>query len=259
MPTSAFTWVMSVISFIVFPTMLYFVFRRKLYRQLKFFTIYLILLLIWNIVLSIVSPTPYFFTHAWFVIYFATEFALSCLRLCIIAEISKRALAGYPAVWTLAARLLAGVTVIFLAWTTQSAIMNQHHVRRFVFVGYQRFEFLQAVLLLLILFIGVYYRIQIPSLYRLILAGIGFYASLAVLDQQIGLSEKFVAFDHIKRTSFAILLFMWTYALWRWSPLPDSKPQLISQSTYDEVAPQIHDRLKELNDKLSDLIGKRGR
>jgi hypothetical protein len=259
MPTSAFTWVMSVISFVLLPTMLYFVFLRKVYRRLRFFTGYLILLLIWNIVLSVVSPTPYYYVRAWAYIYHASEFAFSILRLFTIAEISKRALAGYPAVWSLAWRFLLVVAAILLAWTTQSAIQNQRHAQRFILVGNQRFELMQAILMLLILFIGVYYRIQIAPLYRLILIGIGIYSSLSVMDQQIGLLHQFAAYDYVKRATFSIPLFMWTYALWRWSPLPDFKPPLIPQSTYYNLSPQIHDRLKDLNDKLSDLTGKRRR
>jgi hypothetical protein len=239
------------------PAILFLFFRRKLYRRLIFFTVYLVSLFIWGIVELWISRTPIYSSHRWFDVFWSVEFALSTLRLLTIAEISRRFLRGYPAVWTLAAWLLSGVATALLLWTVQSAIHNVHHVRRFILLGDQRFECMQAILLLLVLLIGVYYRLQIPLLYRLILTGIGIYACVQVTNNPLGINQLILpnsTFDFIRRGSILISLGTWLYAIWRSPRIPDVRPELISQATYDELAPQIHDRMRDLNDKLSRLI-----
>jgi hypothetical protein len=119
---------------------------------------------------------------------------------------------------------------------------------------------MQAILLLLVLVIGVYYRLRIPRLYRLILIGIGIYASIQVTNNPLGINQLILpnsTFDFIRRGSILISLGVWLYAIWRSPRIPDVRPGLISQATYDELAPQVHDHLKELNDKLANLIGGR--
>jgi hypothetical protein len=64
-------------------------------------------------------------------------------------------------------------------------------------------------------------------------------------------------FGYIRRGSFLVASLIWTYALWRWGTISNTPPELISQGKYDDVSPQVHDRLRQLNGKLSDLIGKR--
>ena len=242
----------------LYVVLLFFAFRRNLYQRLFFFTAYVILLVARDAAGLWVIHTSFYNLAAGLYIYWGSEFILTTLRLLTIAEISKRYLRGYPVVWAFALRLLTAVAVILLSWTAYSASQNVHHFRRFILVGDQRFEFMQAILLLLLFIIGIYYGLQISPLYRLILIGIGIYSSIQVADNQIGILHKMPpnsVFDYIRRGSFTVSLALWTYAVWRWAAVQDAKPKLISQATYDRLSPQLHDRLRELNDKLADLTG----
>jgi hypothetical protein len=242
--------------------MLLVIFRRNLYRQLGFFTAYLIALWIWNPMTVWVATTPYFSSSAWLHIYWSVEFSLSILRLLTIAEISRRLLRGYPAIWAFASWLLSGVAAALLLWTISSAIHNVHHVRRFILLGDQRFECMQAVLLVTLLLIAAYYRIKLPGLYHSILIGIGFYSSIQVVNNVWAIRQVIIPnsiFDYTRRSAIAVSVVIWTVGILRSPAIPDSEPSLISQSTYDRLAPEVHARLKELNDKLSDLTGKRRR
>jgi hypothetical protein len=50
---------------------------------------------------------------------------------------------------------------------------------------------------------------------------------------------------------------LWAWAIWRWADDSTVSPKLISQQSYDELSPQIHDRLRDLNDRLADLLDRR--
>jgi hypothetical protein len=258
--SAIFAWVAYAIYFSLCPITLFLIFHRKLYRRLKVFTVYIFLLVVWGVLWALVARTPSFTSHTWFDIYFSVEFSLSFLRLLTIAEISRRLLRGYPAVWALASWLLIIVTVGLLSWTVQSAIHNVHHIRRFILLGDQRFECMQAILVLLVISIGVYYRVQIPRVYMFILVGIGIYASIQVADNPLGIRIAILPnsiFDYIRRVSILLSLGFWLAAVCQPPRLADAEPEQISQATYDELAPKVHDHLKELNDKLEELVGKR--
>jgi hypothetical protein len=49
-------------------------------------------------------------------------------------------------------------------------------------------------------------------------------------------------------------LVIWAYAVWHWSGVPETPPKLISQAAYDDIYPQIHHRLRDLNFKLASLF-----
>ncbi len=234
-------------------------YRRRLYRQLVFFSIYIVVLNLYDAVNEWVSFLPLFKTLVWNYVYWSAQFVFALLRLLTIAEISRRSLRGYPAVWGFAWRLMSAAAVILLAWTTDSAIQNAHHMRKFIAVVGQRFEFMEAILLLLLLLLGVYYHVRISPLYRWILIGICIYSALLVANGQFWLIKTglgVLIFAYVRRAAFLVPLVMWTYAVWRWGAGSDAPPDLIPQATYDDLSPQIHDRLKDLNDKLNKL-GKR--
>jgi hypothetical protein len=259
---AACDWAIYIVFFVSCPATLFFIFRRKLYTRLIFFTAFQILLLAWAILWTWVSGTPAFTSHLWFNIYWGVQSAMSILKLFTIGEISNRVLHEYPAIRVLASGLLGGTAAILLLWTADSAIHNAHHIRRFILLGNQRFELMLAVLILVLLMIGAYYRIQILPLYRLILIGIGIYSAIQVANNELAIHILIIPnsiFDYMRRGPSTISNVIWAYAVWRCSPAPDAKPALISQATYDDLSPQIHDRLKELNDKLSGLTAKRRR
>jgi hypothetical protein len=235
--------------------------RRKLYQKLVFFFSYVVLLSAQEPVIWWVSSLPWFYSDAWRNTYWSIQLCLSILRLLTIAEISRRSLIAYPAVWNFGWRLLSAAAAILLSWTAFSAFHGRHYIRIFIAVGGQRFEMMQAVLLLLLLFLGVYYRVRISQFYRLILIGICIYSAIQIANDPLLLTKVPAdsVWEYIRRGSFLIPMVIWTYAVWRWGGTSTNPPELISQEKYDQLSPQIQDRLQELNDKLSDLTGKRRR
>jgi hypothetical protein len=222
--------------------------RRKLYGRLFFFTVYLIVSVISDVGWRWRTLTwPYPHIRVWFDAYWSVEFLLSILRLLTFAEISRRILRRYPAVFAAASWMLFGAGTILLSWSAVPAIHNVKRIWPLVMEGDQRFAFMQAVLVLAFLTIAGYYRIRIPPLNGLILIGIGVYSSLQVPAYSIP--------DYIRRGSIVISVVIWTYAVSRWSGVPEPQPGLIPQDTYDDFSPKLHDKMQELNDRLAKLIG----
>jgi hypothetical protein len=256
---SIFQWITGPAAVCFELALCYTAYKRRLSRQLTFFSVYIVLLTVQDIASWGVKYAPWFSSPSYRYIFYSVQFVLSLLRLLTIGEIARRTLRGYPAVWGFTWRALSAVTVFLFSWTTYSAIQRAHHFRRFLAVGSQRFELMQTILLLLFLFLVVYYRVQISLLYRLILVGIGIYSAVQLVTNQLLLLNKLPADsigDYIGRGLFLVPLAIWTYAVWRWGAASNNPPELISQSQYDDLSPQIHDRLKDLNDKLNKL-GKR--
>jgi len=101
--------------------------------------------------------------------------------------------------------------------------------------------------------IGVYYRIRVPPLYKLVLIGSCIYSTDQLVtnrvDRYLSASTNF-PLDLVQRFAYVGMLSIWLWAVWRWGKSSTPPPDLVSQATYDELSPQIHDRLRELNDKL---------
>jgi hypothetical protein len=252
--SSIFVWLTAPASICLELMLFYFAFRRRLYRQLVFFSIYIFIVTVQDLVGLWISYSSWYSAIAWNETYWSVQFVLSLLRLLTIAEIARRSMRGYPAIWAFTWRILSVAAVILLFWTTYSAAQNVHHFRKFIAGAGQRFEFMQAVLLLLLLLLGAYYRMRISPLFRLILIGICIYSAVQVANNQFLLVRSVrtdAVFDYVRRGSFLISFAIWTYAVWRWGATPDVPPKLVSQAKYEALSPQIHDRLRELNDRLA--------
>jgi hypothetical protein len=230
--------------------------RRRLYQSVVCFYAYLIFLTPRELILLWISQANLFTTMPAFYFYWSTDAVLSSLRLATIIEISRRALRDYPFVWGLAWRFLMGVGGILLFWTISAALHNAHHLKFLITIALQRFELTQAILLLMVLMIGVYYQIQIPPLYRWVLVGICIFSAVQVANYELGRLTAHPTnsvFDYVRRYSFVASQTVWIWALWRWANVSRRPPELISQEVYDEHSETTHNRLRALNDRLASL------
>jgi hypothetical protein len=259
-------WSCGVLGDILLLFLLVLVFRNKVYGQLKFFVFYLLFASARTLAIESYWATPTSINdrsyYPYFYSFWITAFVLSFLRLFITLEICERVLRKYPAIRVLVWRIMASLAVVLFTWTLYFGIRNFGHVPRFILTFQQTTDVSFALLLLTLMGIGVYYRMRIPALYRVILIGSCVYSAVQIVDSELGRHTVYLPnspFDLAQRLAYNLMLAIWTWAVWRWGKESTSSPEIVSQATYDELSPQIHDRLKELNDKLSDLTGKRRR
>jgi hypothetical protein len=170
------------------------------------------------------------------------------------AEILKVTLKPYQGIWGLVWRALAGTSmlvVLLVALLTQGgwASARWWELNR----GYH-LTFAAAVITCL----GVvrYYSIQVPSAYKKILGGFCFYSCTEILLNTILqplLKARFSAYEPVweavTMVSFLAVEIVWVAALWK--PLPvEARPVPPSDSVYEQLSPEINERLRELNEKL---------
>jgi hypothetical protein len=255
-----FSEIFSVVMYCLNLLLLVLLLARNGWRRLVFFTLFIVLLTVRDGVGLCIAHTSLGIGRPWIYTYWYSELVLSTLYLFMIAEIAKRFFQDYPSIWFNASRLLAIAALALISWTVYSTLRYVGHPRMFVLIGDQRLDLTTTIMLLLLMAIGAYYRLRLPPLYRLMLIGIGIYASVQVVTDQIEIRYKMgpeSLFGYLRTWSYAISLVVWIYAVWRWAAPPATRAELISQSKYDHLSPQVHHSLQEVNLKLANLEDQR--
>jgi hypothetical protein len=255
-----FSTVFSIIVYSLSLVLLVVLFGRNVARRLVFLTLFISLCILRDTVSLFLVHTSFAHHAAWFYIYWTSEVILSAMYLGMIAEISRQFLSDYPSIRRPALRVLGAVALALISWTVFSAMRHAGHPVLFFMTGEQRLVLTITMVLLLLMGIVAYYRLRLPPLYRLVLIGIGIYASLEVVADQVMLKYRLgpdSICDYTRRGAFAISVVVWTYAVWRWGAASIPRRELISQSKYDDISPQLHESLHEANLKLANLTSQR--
>jgi hypothetical protein len=261
---SILNWTVGILGDTLLLVLLVLVFRTKVYRHLKFLVFYLLFATARTLAIELYGAPPASIHDHWYYpylySYWISAFVLSFLRLFITLEICERVLRKYPALRVFVWRIMASLAVALFTWTLYFGIRNFPHVSRFLLTFQQTTDVSFALLVLTLMGIGVYYRMRIPGLYRVILIGSCVYSAVQVVDSEVGRQTAYAPnspFDFAQRLAYNMMLAIWAWAVWQHGKESTPSPETVSQATYDELSPQIHDRLKELNDKLSDLTARR--
>jgi hypothetical protein len=258
-----FSELLTVILYCLSLALLVLVFWRNVCRRLPVFTLFVVSFVTRDVVFLFFVNRPFTYTLTWYYIFWISEFILSAMYLFVIAEVARLFLRDYPSIWRSASRLLAVVGIVLTTWTVYSAMRFFGHPRFFFTVGDQRLMLTVAVLILLLMAIGSYYRLKLHPLYRLVLIGIGIYASVQVVTNQIEIQYRLASntalWDFLRRGSFGIGELVWIYAVWRWAAAapPVRQSELITQSEYDHLSPRVHNRLQDVIQKLASMVDQR--
>jgi hypothetical protein len=186
--------------------------------------------------------------------FWITEFALAGLRLAVIIEICRRVLRAYGAVWALAWRLLTIVGFGLLVWAASTRAYAHFRTRYFLTTGLQRVELTQAILLLVVLSIGLYYRVQFEHVHRRVLIGLCIFSAIHVFDYALaGITVNWTnsVYDLLGRYTFLTMLLIWTWAIWRRGAEPDP-PLRLPRTIYDEHSETVHRGLERINHRLAE-------
>jgi hypothetical protein len=257
-----FSEILTMIMYCLSLSLLALVLRRNLRRRLPFFTFFVISFITRDVATLFVNRA-FTYTRTWYYIFWTSEFIISAMYLFMIAEIASLFLRDYPSIWRSASRVLAVVGMVLTAWTGYSMMRFFGHPRLFFSVGDQRLTLTIAILILLLMAIGSYYRLKLHPLYRLVLIGIGIYTSVQVVTNQLLIQNRLAAatplWDFLRRGSFGISELVWIYAVWRWAAAAPAvrQSELISQSKYEHLSPQLHNRLQDMIEKLASLADQR--
>jgi hypothetical protein len=228
--------------------------RKRVYRVSIFFAIYVYLFVPRDIALMYIFYTKYF-RALWFIYsFYISDVFLNFLRLLVIVEIGIRTLRGYHTIWHFTWRILVAAGSALFLWGAITALRHWHPTQQLILTVQQYLSITQDLLLLVVLAVGLYYRVNVTPLFRSIVTGICIFAAIQIFNSELG---RYIAnptnsiFDIIQRLSFFAMILIWVWALWKWPGTIPAARQTISQGQYDDLSPQVHDRLRDLNDRLS--------
>jgi hypothetical protein len=195
-----------------------------------------------------------------FRVFWTTEAITMIAQTLASTEILRRALEDYPGIWALTWRIVtfAVMAVVTYAWATADP-KDQWGLMIADRGYYLTFAIATVACLLLIR----HYSISIDPVYKAMLGGFCLY-SCGVFVSDTLLQKLFL--EHFPKYSEVwngseLLIFLaaemvWIFALTHPVPSKTKTPSAPNATVYEEFAPQVNTRLRELNDTLRKFFRK---
>jgi hypothetical protein len=154
--------------------------------------------------------------------YWYSSIVSDILKLLVAWEIYRKVFQPGSAAQRFAGSLLAGTLVLLSAFYS---LGRAHETNFFVAVGLNA-SFAVAVWIIGVLVLVQYYRIPMSRNVWGIALGLGLFSATAIVNYStLGLNEKaFPVYGYVRAISFVTSLFVWTWSLWSYRPLPRITP-----------------------------------
>ena len=146
---------------------------------------------------------------------------------------------------------------VLSVWCAFSAYANRDWIAKFFYVGVQRFEFMQAFVLVVILAFAVHFRIEFRPGYRLLIYGLCFYSVTQCIIATLSSRNPILTyawFNSARAISYAGVLLVWICAIYQLIPSLEPDTSTVSAATYREMAPVLNLRLRQLNDRMAEML-----
>ena len=232
-------------------------FRRGLFRRLLFLAIYLSLLItreaIWFAAYHLLDPS----STAVLALYWIMQAVLLVARGAAVAEICWRLLAPYEGVWRLCRSFLVVIAGILIATAAAAAHGNGPELDPVVLTAERGLELAVVGILVFALVFCRHYSVKIEPPIPLVALGLGLYSAIQVANNtffQELYGWQLMFWSAVRHVSFDLALVAWCVALWKPLPAPEPAPALLEREVYDNIAPQVSSRLRELNARLLEML-----
>lgn len=226
-----------------------FIVRRRLWRLLPLFTVYLLLNLLLTIALWLVYKS--FGDDSRFVFYFfwSKQSLLLVARAVVCAELCLLAFRSRPGLWLHVRRVLIAITAGILVYAAIDAFRQIPIVESFVLALQRSLELTVAIVLTSLLVIANRYRIPMERVASLVALGMCIHSTFQILNNTLlkhWLDPYFSWWNNVQIVSFQVALVIWLFALRR--PLAETKPapMLLPEDVYHSYVGRIGQRLKDL-------------
>jgi len=229
--------------------------RRKLFSVLPFFFSYLTVVVFDEFALFAVYRIFGFLSLAAFYAYWGMQGICISLRGLAVYEICRVVLSPYTGVWRMVRPILALIASALIFAAFVAAWGDTYRLSSAVLAGERGLELAVAGILLAGLFFCRHYGIKIHGYLAWIALGLGFYSLVQVgdntfLEQWL---NGFALWADLRHFSFDIALAFWGIALWKPLPAVRPAPALLSHEEYEELAPQVTVKLRQLNTRLLEM------
>jgi hypothetical protein len=227
---------------------------RGRFRKLPVFTAYISLNLCQAGFLYVVYAHFGFSSHTAEVLAWWSEVSTLILRSLATAEVLRLALGPYRGIWGLGWRVLA---VAFGGVFSYAAIEAGRNIAWFLVLAERGLNFAFAVALVACLLLVRHYMVPVRPTYKALLAGFCFYSCTVVLASMAAQTFILRGFAHYQpiwqaatTLSFAIVQVVWAVALRKPLPVEENQHVLLPASIYQQLSPEINQRLRALNEQL---------
>jgi hypothetical protein len=189
------------------------------------------------------------------VVSWSSQACILLLRILATMEVLHLVLGRYRGIWGLGWRVLAGTFGVLLLYAGIEAGRN---VSWAIVLADRGFHLAFAVALVACLLLIRYYSIAVEPAYKVLLGGFCVYSCIVVLANTVGhwvLLRGFRNYQPIWQlttlVTFVGVQVAWAVGLWKTAPVQESQPALLTTSFYQQVSPQINERLSLLNEQLT--------
>jgi hypothetical protein len=257
-----------------------FVFSRRAYRVLPFFTAYSFALLASTIGVWVVYKVFGFQSLAAYYSCWTSLLFNAGMRSLAIAELCRYRLRAYPGIWGLVWRLLVGISVLFFLHAAFDTWGQPNRLAIYTLTLDRDLDIASVAILAALLLIHNYYGLSLEPLQRTIAAGICLVCAVDVIGDTIlrslftgylfpflaanrtplwfSLQHPFERAEDIWSTvhllCFMAAMGIWSYALRRPIPARAEAPELLPAAVYRELSPAINVRLGAFNDRMVELL-----
>jgi hypothetical protein len=193
----------------------------------------------------------------YFYVYWISQAVLLTARGLIIGELFYSAVKPYRGVWMMARILLLLTATSLLVYAAVKSANAAGYLGSFVLATERGLEFTVVGTLLALLAVCRYYRLGLDPMTRAIALGLALYSSLVIVNNSIlfvYILPYFRLWSFLRRVSFHAALVVWGWPLLQ--PLAEigELPAMASPSHYQELAPELSNRMRQLNNRLLSFL-----
>jgi hypothetical protein len=230
--------------------------RHRAYRQIPFFSAFVFLATVRTLALWWIYHDPDIEAGIVFNVYWATQMLQVASRGLAAGEICWLVLRAYPGIWALTWRLLAGVGGALVVFALLGALEETRWVPPVVLRAERGLELAVIGLLVALFAVTRYYGIRVAPVVKYLALGLGVHAVIQSLNNSLfQMSANFEAWwGGIRVMSLNLALFVWILGLRQPIALPARPTAQLYSEPYEQWAPQVSHRLRELNERLLGML-----
>jgi hypothetical protein len=188
-------------------------------------------------------------------VYWPTQYITLALGCGVIFEISRHVFEHRVTLDRLTRwSMVATFGLIFLLVAVHALLLPNWNVASDTADLERELRVAQALVLMTIIFLTGYYRIELGKNIRGMILGFGVYvgASVLSLTARLFIGSRFdTAWQIIQSSAYFAALAIWAFALWTYEPEPRSKPPSDRGGGYQTLADQTQQVLDSINDHLN--------
>lgn len=229
--------------------------RFRTYRVIPFFSAYLFLAAARSLSLWWIYHDRRLEAGVVLNLYWVTQLILVVGRGLAAAEVCRLALREHRGVWGLTWRLLAGVGLALVVFAGVAVLHDTSWIAPVTLRGERGLELAIAAVLAAVVAVCRYYGIRLSAPVKLLGLGLAQFSIIKAINNSFmyaQLTNFFPMWRVIHLVSFAAALVFWYAALRK--PLEATVPRLLEPESYEEMAPAVSYRLRQLNDRLLEML-----